>query len=154
MADYNPWITEWISVSDEEEELIQALNLDVSDSITIAEDVIRNRVIDLSVSESITAAENVAKILPRLDFSDSDSITLTESTTPRIMTIKLSVNESITLAEYTKPLIVALNLSVNDSIILAENRGYVKVLKTLGTAPYKFHSATITAEGRLWLEEK
>ncbi len=43
---------------------------------------------------------------------------------------------------------------INDSINLAENRGYVKVLKTLGTAPYKFHSATITAEGRLWLEEK
>ena len=43
---------------------------------------------------------------------------------------------------------------VNDSIELAENRGLIEVLKAMGTAPFKFHSATITAEGRLWLESK
>mgnify|MGYP006910750972 CR=1 FL=1 len=41
---------------------------------------------------------------------------------------------------------------INDAIEIAENRGFLEVLKTLGTAPFKFHSVTITAEGRLWLE--
>lgn len=41
---------------------------------------------------------------------------------------------------------------VNDAIEIAENRALIEVLKTLGTTPFKFHSATITGEGRLWLE--
>ena len=41
---------------------------------------------------------------------------------------------------------------INDAIEIAENRGLVEVLKTLGTAPFKFHSVSITGEGRLWLE--
>ena len=41
---------------------------------------------------------------------------------------------------------------INDAVEIAENRVFVEVLKALGTAPFKFHSVTITAEGRLWLE--
>ena len=43
---------------------------------------------------------------------------------------------------------------VNDEVKLAESRGYVNVRKEIGTPPFTFHSVTITAEGRLWLEEK
>lgn len=41
---------------------------------------------------------------------------------------------------------------INDAIEIAENRGFVEVLKALGTSPFTFQSVTITAEGRLWLE--
>ena len=43
---------------------------------------------------------------------------------------------------------------INDAIEIAENREFVEVLKTLGTAPFKFHSVTITAEGRFSLEKQ
>jgi predicted transcriptional regulator len=42
---------------------------------------------------------------------------------------------------------------INDAIEVAENRGWVKTRKYLGTTPYKFGGATITPEGRLFLEK-
>ena len=51
----------------------------------------------------------------------------------------------------------ALGLSpavVNDAVSLADSRGYVEVRKAMGTSPYTFHSITINAEGRMWLEEQ
>lgn len=43
---------------------------------------------------------------------------------------------------------------INDAVEIAENRGYVQVIRFLGTAPFNFGQVTITAEGRLYLESK
>lgn len=119
MADYNPWITEWISVSDEEEQFISSLNISVSDSITLAEDITYDRTINIDGNDSITITENVAKTM-LLIIKANESITMAESFTWEVSPIPLSVNQSITVAEYRKPLIAVLYKNVNESIVVAE----------------------------------
>jgi len=41
---------------------------------------------------------------------------------------------------------------LNDAIELASSMMLVDVRNSMGTAPYKFHSITINAKGRHWLE--
>jgi len=42
---------------------------------------------------------------------------------------------------------------INDAIRLAEKRGWVEWQRFMGSAPYYFTQATITPEGRLWIED-
>ncbi len=43
---------------------------------------------------------------------------------------------------------------INDAIELAEKRGFVEWIQALYTSPYYFARVTITAEGRLWIENE
>jgi hypothetical protein len=43
---------------------------------------------------------------------------------------------------------------VNDIVALAEARGFVKVFRPMGTIMYRFYSAAITEDGRLWLRKQ
>lgn len=43
---------------------------------------------------------------------------------------------------------------INDAVELLEARGLVETLQTIGTAPYRFQTVTITASGRYELENR
>lgn len=45
-------------------------------------------------------------------------------------------------------------IEINDAITILEEQGYVELLKGMGSAPFKFFQATLTAKGRLELERR
>ncbi len=101
MADYNPWIQEYISISDAQAKEISANFVTGPDSISIAESI------TLEISTNFVLV--------------SDSLSIAESTTREISTQFVSVNDSISIAESIEEDIIPEIVSVNNSISIAES---------------------------------
>jgi len=129
MADYNPWIVEWLSVSDEEEAAKTWHNISVSDSISIAE------YLDIQGTGA---------------WGD-DSITVSESVTVALRGVNLNVNDEISVTDedilYEFPLYVYDNIYVRDIFTEAiSDAGVEGIYNTIASTQILLASATRTAD--------
>ncbi len=96
------------------------IEVNVNDSITVAENTVMLLTSFIDVNDSITVAEDVEIGMVSV-INVNDSIALSESVTVENPTLPLEVNDSITVAESVTMLITFLLIDINDTISVAEN---------------------------------
>jgi len=99
-------------------ELVNTLNLQVIDSVSVAEDVKAVRVIHSGVSNSISITENIATFLPLVIYS-SDSVSITENVATALPLVVFS-SDLVSITEYIEMFKIG-DTEVSDSISIAEN---------------------------------
>lgn len=98
-----------------------ALNINVSDVITLTENNNLLEIDFINVSDSITITESVTVQNTNLgNISLSDSITVTENNTVNLTSF-ISINDVVTITESVSVQNLTLTLSVNDSISVSES---------------------------------
>lgn len=147
MATYNPYMQEYISISDNIDEDISYLRINVYDSISIVEDIeilqeplgaIKSDSISIAesdtreistqfvlVTDSISIAEDIEIIQEPLGLLTNDSISIADTQPLEIPRLDLSTNNSITIAESQTPILPRLDISTSDSPSIAESQSLI-----------------------------
>lgn len=102
------------------------LSINVSDTVTITESVVRLVTSFVSVSDSITITENVVVSIEAgvaaLTVNVSDTVTITESI-GRMADENIRVSDTVTITESLVLLIPTLFITVSDTVTITESIG-------------------------------
>lgn len=121
MADYNPWIQDYVTIADTEAEIVNILYLSISDTISIAENLaFLYEPLGLILANSISVVEDIEEdIIPEI-LSTNNSISIAENIVLEVTPLLLTVTDTPSIAENIALKIPGLLLTTNDSILVAD----------------------------------